>query len=153
MACPVVTGIMALWLQAFPQMTPEQAIEIIEATSTKDAYTTTEQSGYGKIDAYEGLKMALQMAEATGIASLQSGLSPVTLLKRQDNWKILFNNALDRAEIMVCDPCGRIIKRHVVSNPCRGEETLINLSDIQAGTYIISITTPERIISRKFIKK
>lgn len=153
MACPVVTGIMALWLQAFPQMTPEQAIEIIEATSTKDAYTTTEQSGYGKIDAYEGLKMALQMAETSGVSSLESETSPVTLLKRDEEWKILFNTSLASAEIMVCDPCGRIIKRHVVSNPSRGEETLINLSDIQAGTYIIGIMTPDRIISRKFIKK
>ena len=153
MACPVVTGIMALWLQAFTQMTPEQAVEIIEATSTKDDYTTTAQSGYGKINAYEGLKMALRMAETTGISSVDNEISPVTMQKSQETWKILFNKSLLNADIKICDISGRIIKREMINKPQRGDEYCINLNDIQQGIYIITIHTPNCVISRKFIKK
>jgi hypothetical protein len=33
MACPVVAGAIALWLQAKPDLTPEEALDVIRHTS------------------------------------------------------------------------------------------------------------------------
>ena len=62
MASPVVTGTVALWLQADPTLTPDGVREIIQKTSRQDANTgavPNNQAGYGKLDTYAGLKAAL----------------------------------------------------------------------------------------------
>lgn len=65
MAAPHVSGIIALWLQAKPDMTYDDVRALIKETSYNDEYTTNpelipshdvRQAGAGKIDALAGLK-------------------------------------------------------------------------------------------------
>lgn len=76
MASPVVTGTVALWLQANPNLSPADVRAILNKTARHDNYTgTAEKSdrnswGAGKIDAFAGLKMAL---DATGIKDTKAG--------------------------------------------------------------------------------
>lgn len=76
MASPVVTGAVALWLQANPNLTPADVRNILNQTSRHDTYTgSAEKSdrnswGAGKLDAFEGLKLA---RETTGISDTQVG--------------------------------------------------------------------------------
>ncbi len=75
MAAPLVAGIVAAWLQAHPQMTPEELRTILEATSVNDDFTAPLSAGkdtwgYGKINAYEGVKKAIALAEAAGISDM-----------------------------------------------------------------------------------
>ncbi len=72
MAAPIVAGIVATWLQAYPQMTPEELRSILESTSMTDEYTAGKIAdkdtwGYGKINAYDGIKKAIALAETAGI--------------------------------------------------------------------------------------
>ncbi|MBQ1408802.1 MAG: S8 family serine peptidase, partial [Bacteroidales bacterium] len=64
MASPVVAGVIALWLQAKPDLTPAQAMEVISRTATHPdatmAYPNNEY-GYGQIDAYRGLLEVLEL--------------------------------------------------------------------------------------------
>ena len=57
MSTPTVAGIIALWLEAKPDLTYEQIKETIAATATKDEFTEADpiRYGHGKIDAYKGL--------------------------------------------------------------------------------------------------
>ena len=56
MATPIVTGTYAIWLQAKPDLTPEEAKEILYRTATQDEYTTRPaEAGYGKVNPYDGL--------------------------------------------------------------------------------------------------
>ncbi len=58
MACPVVAGIIALWLQAKPDLTPEDVMGIIRRTSRQPDSALSYPNntyGYGEIDAYGGL--------------------------------------------------------------------------------------------------
>lgn len=59
MAAPVVTGVIALWLQENPTLTPDQVREVIMNTSTHTvsgiAYPNNEY-GYGLIDAEAGVE-------------------------------------------------------------------------------------------------
>lgn len=60
MAAPSMTGIMALWLQAYPQLSVTQAKAVIQATSIKDAfYTHADIWGAGKVDALAGIQYIL----------------------------------------------------------------------------------------------
>ena len=64
-ASPFMAGTIALWLQAYPYLTYEQVIEILQKTSRKhakmDGKTWDARYGYGLVDAYEGLKEALRI--------------------------------------------------------------------------------------------
>lgn len=61
MASPMVTGIIALWLQAYPYLNPTQALNLVKQNAWTDSYTGTipltgnNTWGWGKIDAHEGL--------------------------------------------------------------------------------------------------
>lgn len=73
MSTPVVGGIVALWLQACPTLTREQALEAIAATSSHpDASLDYPNNtyGYGMIDAEAGLQYILD--NFTGVVSVPS---------------------------------------------------------------------------------
>lgn len=58
MSCPAVAGAIALWLQAKPDLTPEEVLGVIERTSRRaDASLDYPNNlyGYGEIDVYRGL--------------------------------------------------------------------------------------------------
>ena len=72
MSSPHTAGIVALWLQANPQLTEQEAVEIIKQTSVKDDFVTDVtkipshnlvQAGNGKIDAVAGLKKILNTTD------------------------------------------------------------------------------------------
>ena len=65
MSAPVVTGIIALWMQANPELTVNEIINIIKETSDNDEWTTNMekipsknkvQAGCGKINCLKGLQ-------------------------------------------------------------------------------------------------
>ena len=61
-ACPVVTGIIATWLQCKPTLTVDEIKTILDATAVDDYYVKKYnhvKSGRGKIDAYAGLRYLL----------------------------------------------------------------------------------------------
>lgn len=70
MATPHVAGIIALWLEANPSLTPDDIKNIFAMTATQDQYTAASplQFGYGKINAYDGIKKCI--GEATSIARI-----------------------------------------------------------------------------------
>ncbi|MDP2175075.1 MAG: S8 family peptidase [Bacteroidota bacterium] len=77
MAAPHVAGIVALVMQANPNLTAEQVKLIIETTAISDSQTGTTPNndyGYGKINAYAAVLKALQ------IAGINAYHSPVNFL-------------------------------------------------------------------------
>lgn len=67
MSCPLFAGICALWLEADPTLGYDDIMEVLENTSRNDSYTKAAPGrfGFGKADAYEGLKYVLKR-KATG---------------------------------------------------------------------------------------
>lgn len=74
MAAPVVTGIIALWLEADPTLTMQDCLDIFAQScrhpDTALAYPNN-LYGYGEIDAYEGMRLVLQRV-AAGIRTVES---------------------------------------------------------------------------------
>ena len=60
MAAPTVAGIIALWLQAYPQLSVADVREVLAKTGRHDSFTTKIQFGpNGKIDALKGMLYVL----------------------------------------------------------------------------------------------
>lgn len=155
MATPAVAGILALWLQANPKLDYEDVKEILRQTSTKDNYTGDEEwnadFGYGKINAYEGLKMALEMAEASGINESLNTEAPVTLLKGERQWRVLFNNDETYADISVYSLGGAQVIHERLDDVRRGDERTVSFAGFEPGVYLIRINTTASTLTRKVV--
>lgn len=154
MATPVVTGILALWLQANPNLTNDQVLEILETTANHDSYAKNDwdaKFGYGKINAYEGLKKALQFA-ADGIAPLRANTQePVTLQKSAEAWRILFNSNERFAEVSLYTADGKLVGKQNYGQLRQGEERVLNLQGQPSGVYVVRIHTAGADLSRKLL--
>lgn len=155
MATPAVTGIVALWLEANPNLSPDDVKSIIRETSTHDTFTGSEEWntrwGYGKIDAYAGLKKALEMAESQGINDMLNSEEPVTLNKEADAWKVLFNNDESYADVTLYTLGGACVSRRHIEKPRRGEETQVNLTGLTPGVYLLNVSTTASSLTRKVV--
>ena len=72
MACPIVAGIIAQWMEAIPTLTREQVIEAFEATCRRHDLSLTYPNndyGYGELDAEAGLNYLMDTYD--GIQEIQ----------------------------------------------------------------------------------
>lgn len=156
MACPVVTGIVALWLQANPDLTPTDVKAIIKKTARHDSYTgrNTEWNnswGYGKIDAYNGLKEAILMR--TAINETYNTTTPITMQKDDDCWKVLFNNDESYADLRIVSMNGQVVESRHITAPRHGDEQVISLQGMAPGVYLFQVSTTANNLTRKMVVK
>lgn len=168
MSTPLVTGCIALWKQAYPQLTTAQIEEIIKKTAVKDDYTkhiskaTEENSfdsdgwsrhwGYGKFDAYSGLKEVLRLKQSAHIQSMAGSTEPVSMQKRHGEWRILFNNSEPQADIYLYDIQGRMVARQHYTSLASGQEVVLPLSAYDGGAYTVRIKTSKSDTARKLLR-
>ncbi|MCM1107645.1 MAG: S8 family peptidase [Clostridium sp.] len=161
MSTPQVTGILACWMQAYPQLNAEEATEIIAQTAINDEFTGNIRDkwdlrwGYGKIDAYEGLKECLRRASAgngNGINDTRQTLAPITLCKEPASWKVLFNSDEPYADFRLTTLDGKeVFARHLTSVSCAQEEK-IDFSSCPSGVYLLTVRTINCTETKKFVK-
>lgn len=157
MATPVVTGTIALWLQANPELTSQDVTTIMRNSSRHDANTSgttpswDKDWGYGKIDAYEGLKQAIQLR--TAINETLNTSTPVSINKGAGAWKILFNNDESYADITLFSANGQLVKSQHIASPRHGSECVVGLTDIPAGVYLLNINTTASSTTKKIVVK
>lgn len=159
MATPSVTGTIALWLEANPSLDYEDILTILRETSTRDSYTGDADdtgwnvnAGYGKLNAYEGLKYALDLANSTGISQAVNTSGPVSLSKGQSEWKVLFNNDEQVAKIEIYALNGQQVYGQNVIGATRGEELVIDLEGFAPGVYVFSVQTTSGTLTRKIVR-
>ena len=74
MSTPVVAGVIALWLQAKPDLTPDEIRQVLQTSCRQPDTSLTYPNqvyGYGEIDAYQGLLKILEMTKIEGISMHQ----------------------------------------------------------------------------------
>ena len=167
-SAPVVAGCIALWKQAYPQLTTAQIEDIIKKAARKDEYTNYTSSnaeentfdsdgwsrhwGYGKFDAYGGLKEVLKLKQAAHIQTLNGSTEPVSLQKQQGEWRILFNNNEPLADIYIYDIQGRMVDKRHYSMLKSGQEVVLPLNAYGNGVYTILIKTSKSDTTRKLMR-
>lgn len=148
-AAPMVTGTLAIWLQAKPDLTPDEVREILSRTAIQDEYTGNTSNntwGYGKLDAWNGLK------EILGLSSLQShnedNKERAILICRGGDCSLLITADIENAAILIYDISGRKVANIPKGDVAAGDEII--LPQLSSGLYIVTIKGKEYCNSFKF---
>lgn len=155
MSAPFVTGIVATWLQAYPQLTPEQLREVMRSTARKDTFTGTLEEGdndwgYGKVDAYNGLKQCISIATA-GCETLEMPFNG-TITVKGDIMSIAFNSAT-HASMTITTLSGHKVMSKTLGLCLAGGSENITLAGMPRGMYIVSVTTDGGSKTMKFARQ
>lgn len=144
MACPVVAGGIALWLEADPTLTVHDVKEIIAATSVKDEAVlagNAVQWGAGKFDAYAGLKEVIR--RQTGGAGLTStDNSRLMVTSDGGNRFGVFVGGAKSLDAAIYTVSGQL----ALAACAEGDETSIDASRLAPGCYILKVNNQTRKI-------
>jgi subtilisin family serine protease len=150
MAAPHTTGIVALYLQANEWLTPEEIRSLWRLTARKDQFTTKDSngnSGYGKIDAFETLKIIDQYAN-------------IPKQHLHEGW-VYFVNGNDQLVISnIKNPGGTMVSIYncsgqiILNRQLAINDNKIDIRDVSPGVYIVKIEDfmGNPLMSGKFIK-
>ena len=135
MSSPVATGVIALWLQANPNLTPEDIKGIIERTShqPEPEFSGTDKNvyyGWGEIDAYAGL---LDILGLTGIREI-SKHQPAGLKFRLEGHTLHIDGIDSSETVTVFDLSGRPVLRTETSS-----DGILSLPELSAGVYAVQV--------------
>jgi subtilisin family serine protease len=152
MAAPHVTGIVALILQANPNLTAAQVKTILETTATVDQNTgavPNNSYGYGKVNAYNAVLMALQYA---GINALNKGNNLTVYPNPFDcELNIVLPVISNSAKIEIFSLDGKLVKSSHL-DPQQSTDLTIQTSDLEKGIYILKFTNGGEIFILKLVK-
>ncbi|MGM9693501.1 MAG: S8 family peptidase [Alloprevotella sp.] len=160
MSCPVVTGVVALWLEAYPEMTYEQLMDIIRTTSRRDTYTGEGDAtgwdnrwGYGKVDAYVGLKKALELKRQSGISQAVAPSGAFTFSKEGNAWRILFHDDEAHATVRLLSADGKVVKQTSLSDLHSGADCEVSVAGVPAGVYFLHVSADSGTMTQKVMVK
>jgi subtilisin family serine protease len=145
-ASPVVAGLAALYMQAFPSSTNQQIKQKIINCTYKDGFTGTalpdNQWGYGKLDGMSTFTCAV-----TGLNSFSfEDFSDVYPNPFKNSTTLHFKNTV-KGDLNVYSALGTL----VYSDKVEGRQYELNRNKLAEGVYIINVTTPERNYTYKVI--
>lgn len=135
MATPVVTGSVALMLQAKPDLTVDEVLDALAHSSTKDSYTGDElnnKAGHGKLNTYGALSYIL--AQSAGVGSITDDASKTA----EKVWFDSLNRNIgvstgNNSDILVYTMLGSMVGRYSVA---AGIDS-IDCSGWTPGVYVV----------------
>ncbi len=146
MATPITAGVIALWLQAKPDLTPEDIHGVIERTSHQPEpdFSGTDKNifyGWGEIEAYAGL------LDILGLPTSIPGLSqhqPQGVTFRMTDGRLFIDGAADGTPVHIYTTDGRLV---TATRLAGGSITLPAGSP--AGVYAVQVGTLGSTLIRK----
>lgn len=129
-ASPTVAGIVALWLQAKPDLTPDDVLSVIKNTSHAIEPIPNNHSGAGIIDAYAGLCSILGLS--TAIPSLSKN-QPEHVTFRLAGNVLYADGAEEGTPVTVYSLSGTVLQNTTV------QQGRISLSGLNKGVYAIQL--------------
>ncbi len=144
MSAPFVTGVVATWLQVRPTLSPEDVKDIIIKTSRSDDFTgdITETGniwGYGKIDAFAGIKECLVMNGIDGVEPISEKNILLNYDSIADKVRLLFARDMSNVSINIYDITGKIVLLQNISKVISGDEYIVDTLNFAKGVYVIKI--------------
>ena len=135
MSAPVVTGIVATWMQADSELDAEALKEILAATAVRDEFISESNAvrwGYGKIDAMAGL----QYIVGSGIDVAK--MSTLWSMAATDGELVITTPVDGKVTATVYDIAG--IRRAMLSGEATGGLCRMAYGEmLQSGVYLVKL--------------
>ena len=147
MSSPVVGGAIALWLQAYPHLTPSQVMDIIKhtarTTTNVDLPVPNNYEGYGEIDVYKGLLEVLKLKSAN--IDMLSPYNPkdMTFTVKDGSLDMLFHEQL-QSDIVIT--VYSIDGRKVLTGKALAGNMMfsMDISSLPKDVYAVQLTSADR---------
>jgi hypothetical protein len=144
MSAPVVAGVIALWLQARQDLTPQEVREVMSRSCRhpEDQYDYPNNVyGYGEINAYRGLLEVLSLSDIEGISLHQpAGLQVVP---DDGGLRLVFGGETPKPlRLSVYHLSGGCVHTcHLIADK---PEVFVALPTVSPGIYVIQIDSPDK---------
>lgn len=155
MSGPMVTGIVALMLEAFPNMSATQAKEILKMTARLDEHTGQIgpeghlQWGWGKANALAAV-LAAETLSSVKSTALDKNLFSMFPNPASSNVNILFNdNDAQLREIAIYDMEGKNVK--TIAGLSLSSSHTVDVSSLPAGIYLIKVQTENTFYVKRLV--
>ena len=147
MSCPVVSGAVALWLQANPELTPVQIAEIAKTTAVAPDNYSIKWGASGKLDAYAGLKKAVELAGVTEIEA--DGNATVLVNQVADRQFEVFAVGATTLNAALYNMSGQ----QVAKAAAQGNTVTVDAVSANAGVYVLKVVGDNVNYAQKVVLK
>jgi subtilisin family serine protease len=149
MSSPFTAGVVALILQANPYLSSSQVKNILIQSARNDEFTALsgeERFGYGKVDAYHAVMLALQ---TVGIESLPFKETKISLFPNPSSGTLYITTQSDHSiPLQLFDLYGKLI---LETNIDAGV-TSFDWNHLPPGCYILKLKGEKNVTAYKWIK-
>lgn len=153
MAAPVVTGILALWLQKNPTLTTAQALTLMKGTAIQDGFTGVLPAsgsniwGWGKINAFAGLT-TLDVVKVN-----TNTLSKVYPNPATNELNIVLGKIAVNASFILYDMAGKVVFQQYLNDASANHVFTINTNALAVGSYVLKVNTDAEMATFKITKQ
>lgn len=153
---PAAAGIVALLLQADPNLTPDQVHEVIRTTAIEDTYTGNVPDagnnnwGHGKINAYKALKTVLQ--NAAGVYNFQGKKLDCVLYPNPNSGSFMLDYTAEKSETLnveIYNIAGSLINSNMWSVNAGDNKKQVDLTGFAKGLYTVRLVSNEGSLNIK----
>lgn len=145
MSTPVVAGVIALWLEACPTLTPQDVEGVISRTATHNIDTLSypnNEYGYGEIDAYRGLLDVLSLSNISGISTWQPRALKMVPTPEGNLSLTISGTPASALRITLYTTAGVKVLTTEVASPVSGRN-VVQLPSLPRGVYAVQADSTE----------
>jgi subtilisin family serine protease len=151
MSAPAVAGAIALWLQAKPDLTPDEVLGVLSRTARHPDETLSYPNnyyGYGEIDVYRGL---LDILGADAIEELSQHPSKARMTVADGRLSLLLEQPSEHPlRLRVFSLSGRLLTD--VRVPARQTTPAVSLAGLPAGVYAVQVDGDDALTGSSLIR-
>ena len=151
-SCPAVAGAIALWLQAKPDLTPQEIKEVLSLTCRhydKSLTYPNNKYGYGEIDVYRGLLYILGVDRVEEVSKTHTSAR----IRYTDNQlSVSFEHPLSSSvRLRLYTMNGRLVHTSTVKAGQTSQS--LSLGSMPAGIYAVQLDGPSSVKGSTLIRK
>ena len=151
-SCPAVAGAIALWLQAKPDLTPQEIKEVLSLTCRhydKSLTYPNNKYGYGEIDVYRGLLYILGVDRVEEVSKTHTSAR----IRYTDNQlSVSFEHPLSSSvRLRLYTMNGRLVHTSTVKAGQTSQS--LSLGSLPAGIYAVQLDGPSSVKGSTLIRK